>query len=112
MEIIESNKICILKPFSPKLDGREASRIFNKINSMGKKNIGIDLSHAQECTIDFFENISLLAENVHISLFNIPSDIFALISFMKFDKIVDLFVSENDFIESSHKLVMRRFSLV
>ena len=56
---------------------------------MDKKNIGIDLSHAQECTIDFFENISLLAENVHISLFNIPSDIFALISFMKFDKIVD-----------------------
>lgn len=108
MEIRETEKFCIITPLSPKLGARESSRIGEEIAEISKK-IGIDLSFVQDCTIDFINQLTSLK---NISLFNIPSDIFAILTSMNLDKSIPLFVSELDFLDDKHQLLNRKFSIV
>ena len=109
MEIRETEKFCIITPLSPKLNERESLKLENEILNSEKKRIGIDLSFVNDCTIDF---ISQLLNFKNISLFNIPSDIFAILISMNLDKSIPLYVSELDFTEDKHQLLNRKFSLV
>ena len=106
MEIRESEKYYIITPLSPKLGARESSRIGEEIAENTKK-IGIDMSFVQDCTIDF---INQLVNFKNVSLFNISSDIFAILTSMNLDKSVPLFVSEIDFIDDRHQLLNRKFT--
>ena len=112
MEIINSENYCVIKPFAQKLDWRETQRIFNEVENSGYKSIGFDLSFVEECSFEFINILKNFSTDFRISLFNIPSDIFVLLSFMNMDKTFALFVSENDFQDSLHQLVMRRFNVV
>jgi len=109
MEIKENEKFCIITPLSPKLNERESLKIENEILNSSNKRIGIDLSFVQDCTIDFINRIINLK---NISLFNIPSDIFAILTSMNLDKSIPLFVSEMDFIDNKHQLLNRKFFIV
>ena len=109
MEIRETEKYCIITPLSPKLDYRQVSRISTEINQRSFCKIGLDLTFVKDCTIDFIEGIKSLK---NFSLFNIPSDIFAIINCMNLDKVLDLYVSEEDFTKQKHRLINRKFSVL
>ena len=108
MEIKENEKFYIITPLSPKLGARESLRLKDEMACSNKK-IGIDLSFVQDCTIDFIDQL-ISVKNV--SLFNIPSDIFAILTSMNLDKSIALFVSEIDFINDKHQLLNRKFTIV
>jgi len=109
MEIINKDNYCIITPLSNKLDKRESSRLEEEIENNHNKQIGLDLSFVQDCTIEF---IDTLVKIKNLSIFNIHSDIFTIFLSMNLDKTVNLFVSESDFIEKKHKLLNRKFRLV
>ena len=109
MEIRETEKFCIITPLSPKLNERESLKLETEILNSTDKRIGIDLSFVHDCTIDFINRIKNLK---NISLFNIPSDIFAILTSMNLDKTIPLFVSEMDFIADKHQLLNRKFTVV
>ena len=111
MEIRYDNKVCIFVPLSAKLDKRTCLRLFSKLSNE-QKQIGLDLSYVQDCTIDFCEALTEVAKEKNIGIFNIPSDIFALFNIMNIDKCTNLFVSELDFEENSRRLIHRKFSFV
>ena len=107
MEIKNSDKYCIITPFSPKLNEYEANKIAKDINP--NLRVGLDLSYVTDCTIDFLDKISNVK---NLSLFNISSDIFTLLSVMNLDKKLNLFVSELDFLDDQHRIINRKFSIV
>ncbi len=109
MEIKEQNNFYIITPLSPKLDKRESFRLEEEINNNSNKQVGLDLSYVQDCTIEF---IDMLVNIKNLSIFNIHSDIFSLFLSMNLDKKLNLFVSEIDFTEKKHKLLNRKFRLV
>lgn len=107
MEIKNSDKYCIITPFSSKLHEYEANKIAKEINP--NLRVGLDLSYVTDCTIDFLDKISNVK---NLSLFNISSDIFTLLSVMNLDKKLNLFVSELDFLDNQHRIINRKFSIV
>lgn len=110
MEIRDNDKICIFAPLGGKLDCNESKRLLNEI-SLESRQVGIDLKYVYDCTIDFIELLKQAAKSKNIAIFNIPSDIFALFNIMKLDKVVNLYVSEYDFENQTHRLVNRQFKL-
>lgn len=109
MEIFDTDKYCIITPLSSKLGKRETERLTYEIQRICTRKIGLDLSYVKDCTIDFIEQI----KNIEfVELFNIPSDIFALITSMNLDKSLKLYVSELDFINNAHQLLNRKFTIV
>ncbi len=111
MEVRYNNKICIFAPLSSKLDKRVCQRLFSKLSAENRQ-IALDLSYVNDCTVDFCEALTDLAKEKNIGIFNIPSDIFALFNIMNIDKCTNLFVSEIDFEENSRRLIRRKFSFV
>ncbi len=111
MEIRYDNKVCIFAPLSSKLDKRACLRLFSKLTEE-QKQIGLDLSYVQDCTIDFCETLLKFSKEKSIGIFNITSDIFALFNIMNIDKSVNLFVSEMDFEENTRRLINRKFTFV
>ena len=113
MEITERENNYILTPLSPKLNERESLRIAAEIenikNGCSVSDIGLNMCCVQDCTIEFIKNILSFDT---ISLFNIHSDIFALLISMDLDKKLNLYVSESDFIQKKHQLINRKFTLV
>ena len=109
MEIKDCEKYCIITPLSPKLSEYEVARLGEEISMHRTKKIGIDMSVVKDCTIDF---VTELCKNHKIALFNLQSDIFALLLSMNMDKTIPLFVSEMDFIENKHQLLNRKFCIV
>ena len=108
MEIITSETHCIITPLSPKLDFHEAMRIKSEIEASAQDKVGLDLKYVKDCTIEFFEEIKFS----NISLFNIPSDIFVILNIFNFDKILNLYVSQTDFIDSKRRLLNRNLTVV
>ncbi len=111
MEIRDNEKICIFAPLDGKLDYRESARLLKEISAETRQ-VGIDLKYVYDCTIDFIEALKTSAKTKQIAIFNIPSDIFALFNIMKLDKVVNLYVSENDFQNQTRRLINREFQLV
>lgn len=109
MEINETEKYCIITPLCPKLDSRQAGRISSEIKSRLLSRIGLDLSFVKDCTIEFIENIKNIK---NLSLFNIPSDIFAILTCMNLDSQMELYASETDFVEERRKILNRRFHVI
>ena len=109
MEVITSKNHCIITPLSPKLGKQETESLRNEVISANGLDIGIDLSYVKDCSMEFIEEIKKYR---NICLFNISSDIFALFTFMKLDKILNLYVSELDFLENCHRIVKRNFVLL
>lgn len=99
---------CIITPLSPKLTERETQRLKEELDSNSYGRIALDMSFVADCTIDFLEKI----REYNISLFNLHSDIFAIITSMNLDKKLKLFVSEMDFLNDKHQLLNRKFSIV
>jgi len=111
MEIRENNTLKILAPLMSNLDSKVWNRIEKEI-SLESRQIALDLSRVQDCTIDFIEELKQFCTEKNLGLFNIPSDIFVLLNIMQIDKCAKLYVSENDFIEDKHLLINRKFLLV
>ena len=109
MEIKETEKYYIITPLSPKLSERESLRLGEELLNIQNKRVGLDMTFVHDCTIDF---INQLVNFKNISLFNISSDIMALLTSMNLDKSVALFVSEIDFLNDKHQLLNRHFSIV
>ena len=108
MEIITDKNTCIITPLSPVMSLRETDKLENEILNNINKNIGIDLSFVNDFSFEFIETI----KNFNVSLFNIPSDLFALINAMNLDKNIQLYVSEIDFLDQKNRLINRKFSLI
>lgn len=111
MEIRDTQNICIYAPLSPIMNSYETDRLM-KLISFEKRNTAIDLNYVYDCTVEFIESLKRISREKTISIFNIPSDIFALFNFMKVDKFVNLYVSEADFKENLHQLINRNFHIV
>ena len=110
MEIRDNDNICIIAPISAKLDDYNVLRVLKRI-SKETRQVAIDLSYVEDCSIDFIEGIKVLA-NKNLGIFNIPSDIFVLFNIMGLDKTVKLYVSESDFKENTRQLINRKFSII
>ncbi|MCQ2743555.1 MAG: hypothetical protein MJ230_01990 [bacterium] len=111
MEIRDNDNICIFAPLGERLDKYESERLINEI-SKETRQIGIDLKYVYDCTIDFIELLKESSKLKQIAIFNIPSDIFVLFNIMKLDKVVNLYVSENDFESHTRRIINRQFELV
>jgi len=109
MEIKIADKCCIITPLSPKLSEHESLRLEEEIENLQGLRIALDMSYVNDCTIDFIEKIK---NNTGISLFNVSSDIFAILTGMNLDKVLNLFVSEMDFLNDKHQLINRKFNVV
>ena len=109
MEILALKKHCIITPLSPKLDLREADKIVEAAKSFKDVLVGFDLSYVKDCTFEFIEEIKKLE---YVSLFNITSDIFALLTLMNLDKKFNIYVSKNDFLENKHRILNRNLTLL
>ena len=109
MEIKTSENFCIITPLSQKLSSIGVDKLLEEILANQKYRIGLDMSYVNECDINF---IDMLAKIGNIGLFNITSDVFALLNFMNIDKKVELFVSEMDFKADKHQLLNRKFCIV
>ena len=109
MEVIALKNHNIITPMSPRLDEYETARIVEEIEMLADKKVGLDLSYVKDCTIDFFEKIKNIG---NISLFNVSSDIFAILTLMKLDKSLNIYVSESDFLENKRRVLSRKFSLL
>ena len=111
MEIRENNKVYIIAPLCSKLDVYSLERVEKEMLNE-QREVALDLSHAQDCTIEFIEGLKAIAKNKSFGIFNVPSDIFVTFNFMNMDKYVKLFVSELDFEEDTRQLINRKFKLV
>lgn len=109
MEIKIKDNCCIITPLSPKLSEHETERLNTELEGMSGCRVALDLSLVNDCTFDFIEGIKKYKD---ISLFNIHSDIFAILTSMNLDKTFKLFVSEMDFLNDRHQLINRKFSIV
>ena len=109
MEIRDIDKCRIITLFSPKLSERETNRLKEEIELGKGKRIGIDMSYVNDCTIHFINELHMIKD---IALFNIQSDIFAILTNMGMDKSLNLFVSEIDFVDNKHQLLNRKFSVI
>lgn len=109
MEIITTNDSCIITPLSPKLDSREIQRITAEISSINTQKIGLDLKYVKECSAVFFNKLKKFN---NLSIFNINSDIFALITLMNIDKALKIYVSELDFSENKRQILNRRLRVL
>ena len=109
MEINVKDNCYIITPLSPKLTDRETQRLNEELRNTQNLRVALDMSFVQDCTFDFIEEIK---NYKNISLFNISSDIFAILTSMNLDKKLKLFVSEWDFLNNKHQLLNRKFTLV
>ena len=109
MEIRLNDNCCIITPLSSKLSEYETSRLSEELENLSDYRVALDLSCVNDCTIDFLDTIK---KYKNISLFNIQSDIFAILTSMNLDKKFNLFVSEMDFLNDKHQLLNRKFSIV
>jgi len=109
MEIHLKDNCRIITPLSPKLTDRETERLSEELINCYEDRTALDMSYVQDCTIDFIDEIR---QHKGISLFNINSDIFAILTSMNLDKTLNLFVSEMDFLNDKHRLINRQFSIV
>ena len=109
MEIkIEANN-CIITVLSPFLFRREVSRLAETLEEYSKFKIGINMDNVIDCSVDFIE---MLERFNNINLYNIASDISAILYKMGLDKRINLYNSEIDFMSSSHRLLNRNLKLV
>ena len=109
MEIVLKNNCRIITPLSPKLTDRETQRLSEELINCYEERTALDMSFVQDCTNDFIDEIRM---HKGISLFNINSDIFAILTSMNLDKTIKLFVSEMDFLNDKHQLINRKFCIV
>ena len=109
MEINVKDNCYIITPLSPKLTEWETIRLGEELRNNQEQRIALDMSYVQDCTFDFIDEIK---NYKNISLYNISSDIFAILLSMRLDKTLKLFVSELDFLNDKHQLLNRNFSLV
>ena len=109
MEINLINDCKIITPLSPKLTDWETDRLREEFTNDYAERTALDMSYVQDCTIDFIDEIK---QHSGMSLFNINSDILAILISMNLDKTLKLFVSEMDFLNDKHQLLNRKFSLV
>lgn len=111
METRENDKICIISPLCAKLDKYGTERL-NKTVMAETRQIAIDLSYVQDCTIDFINWLKSISNQRKLGMFNIPADLFVLFNVMNLDKSIQLFVSEGDFEENARQLINRKFKVV
>ena len=109
MEIVLKNNCRIITPLSSKLTDREAQRLSEELINCYEDRTALDMSFVQDCTNEFIDEISM---HKGISLFNINSDVFAVLTSMNLDKTLKLFVSEMDFFADKHQLINRKFGIV
>lgn len=109
MEIQYNDKYCVITPLSSVLNKNQCDRLYCEIKSNIGFQIGLDLSFVNDCTEDFIE---MLKSFRNLNVFNIPSDIFVLFNTMKMDKCLNLYASEEDFTENSHRLINRSFKVL
>ena len=111
MEIRGNSKFCILAPLFSTINKFEVEKLSKFLDNESRE-IAFDLSNVSNCSIDFIEFLKNIAKKNRVGVFNIHSDVFALFNIMGIDKVVDLFVSENDFELGTHKLINRSFTIV
>ena len=111
MEIRYNENSRIITPLTPRLDELSRSRIFSEISSE-EKNTAINLSFVQDCTIEFISSLVEFGKKKSLSVFNIPAEIFVLFNVMNIDKIVQLYVTQEDFEKNSRQLVNRKLAVV
>ena len=77
-----------------------------------KKRIGIDLKKISSVKHDFLDFLMSVASKEKVSLFNIPNDIYLMLFVSKYDRYVDMYLDERDFISSKNSIVYRRLKLL
>lgn len=108
MEILTSQKYCILTPLSQTLDGYQVKRLVEEIKNYKNLTVGIDLNFVEDCTIEFLDAL----KELKIACFNIHSDIFSIFNLTNMDKIIPLYTTEEDFRDKKHRLINRNLQLV
>jgi anti-anti-sigma regulatory factor len=109
MEINVKDNCRIITPLSPKLTEWETLRLDEELKNNQEQRIALDMSYVQDCSFDFINEIKKYRD---LSLFNINSDVFAILLSLGLDKTLKLFVSELDFLADKHQLLNRKFSVV
>ena len=108
MEIQTSQKFCIITPLSPTLDARQAERLKQEFLVHSNQKIGMDLSYVQDCTIEFLN----LIKEIGAGIFNMQADIFAMITLMHFDKNINVYMTQDDFLNNKNRILNRKFRIV
>ena len=109
MEITLKDNCRIITPLSSKLTDRESQRLSEELINCYEDRTALDMTYVNDCTIDFIDEISRYKG---ISLFNISSDVFAVLTSMNLDKTLKLFFFFLDFLNDKHQLINRKFCII
>ena len=108
MEIKFLHKTCIITPLTSMLDKHESMRIMEEIKKIKNAKFGLNLQYVDDCTIDFFDVI----KNINnIGIYNINANVFTLLNIMNFDKYINLYTTEDDFVNNTFRLVNRKLKI-
>lgn len=77
-----------------------------------KKRIGINLKNISAVKHDFLDFLMSVANKEKISLFNISNDVYLMLFVSKYDKYVDMYLDERDFISAKNSIIYRRLKLL
>ena len=111
VKIRDSGKECIIDILADEISIDLMHKI-KEIISLKKSDerIAFNLLNISSLSHSFLDFIK--KSDSKISLFNIPLNIYLLLFIMKYDKIADLYMTENDFVINRHSIVNRDFKPV
>ncbi len=84
----------------------------NVITDEYSDELAIDLLNVTDICTDFIQFLREASKKKAISLFNIPSEVFAILNLTKSDKFAKIYVSEYDYFQGKHQLIKRRFRVI
>lgn len=101
----------VVAPDSKELEAKEIRELKKTINGKKEMRIGLDMESVQSLKNGFLDLIKSEFNRQKISLFNLKSELFVLLSLLKYDKYVNVYADINDFVNDDRVLVKRNFKV-
>ena len=113
MKTKDVNGVCLVDIEGNAISPADVTSLWHIYAHKGaKKRIGINLKNVVAVKQDFFDFLVRTANKEKISLFNISNDVYLMLFISRFDKYVDMYLDERDFIAAKNNIVYRRLKLL
>lgn len=113
MKIKDVDKVCIVGIAGKailKSDLIKLKKLFRLKNASTR--IGINLGNITATNTDFLELLKETSFERKISVFNVKHEIYLTLFISQYDRFVDIYINEDDFIKEKRCIVYRRLKLL
>lgn len=115
MEIKDVHDCCVIDICSESISDIQAKKIRKLMANNINKRFAVNFKNVKNIGEGFVSLIKYFADmddyGNKLSLFNVPSDIFVTLFVMNYDKYLNLYMAEQDFVKDKSSIVNRRFRL-